>query len=82
MSQKSGDSPDWIGTVYFQGHPSRLPYGLPLQSISLTVMYHVFYTDTTTTTFLPQSLLIYHKNNVAQPTSTQTNGGATLAIPT
>ena len=30
---------------------------------------------------LSQSLLIYHQNNVAQPTSTQTNDEATLAIP-
>jgi hypothetical protein len=51
MFQKSGDSPDWIGTFHFQEHTSRLPYALPCQSISLTVKYPVFYTDTIITTF-------------------------------
>ena len=51
MSQRTSDSPDKIANFHFQEHTSRLTYGLSLQFISLTMMYHVFYTDTTTTTF-------------------------------
>jgi hypothetical protein len=83
ISQKSGDSPDKIDNFHFQEHTARLTYGLPCHSMSLTVKYPVISTDTITTT-LPntQSLLIYCKNNVVQQTSTQTNGGATSAVPT
>jgi len=37
MSLKSGDSPDWIGTVHFKAHISRIPYGLPCHYVSLMV---------------------------------------------
>jgi hypothetical protein len=51
MSQKSGDSPDKIANFHSQEHTSRLQYGFPLLSISLMMMYHVFYTDIIATTF-------------------------------